>query len=89
MKSYPQVARGVIEGKASRLAFKVGQSVERLLIDRAVELAVREAEASGGVVVTADHVQRALDESLLAEAYDAVRLVINGKEGKRAKATAG
>lgn len=59
----------VVECRASDLAFRVGQLVERLLVDRAIELAIE----SGSPMVTADRVESCLDEALFNHLLRRVR----------------
>jgi len=51
----------VVASHASDLAFRVGQLVERLLVDRGIEL----ARESGSPIVTAEHVESCLDQVLV------------------------
>ena len=50
----------VVDSHASNLAFRAGQLVERLLVDRGIELAGN----SGSLIVTAEHVESCLDQVL-------------------------
>ena len=50
----------LIEARADNLAFRVGQLVEQLLTDRAMELAGR----SGSSLVTVEHIESCLDDVL-------------------------
>jgi len=59
----------VVESRASDLAFRVGQMVERLLVDRAIELAME----SGSPMVTANHVESGLDQALFDHLLRRVR----------------
>jgi hypothetical protein len=79
MSEARQSIRGVIDGRASRLAFRIGQSVERALMDRAVRCTAAETPSDGRVVVSVDHVRHVLDGSLLVEACGAVGIVIDGE----------
>jgi len=54
---------------ASTLAFRAGQLVEELLLERSLEVA-QEADAR---VVTPDHVESCLDESLLSQLRERLR----------------
>jgi len=90
MSEAVEVLRSVIDADASRLAFRVGQSLERILVDRAVQFAMDEAVPNGRVVVTADHVRRALNDSLLAEACSQLGVVCDGEaKGQRWRSAAG
>ena len=83
-------SRCVLEGAASDLAFRIGQALEQSLVTRAIELAAGDAGGAADVVVTADHVRRAVDGSLLAEACLQTGPVSYGTEkAARAKPTAG
>lgn len=77
-----KVLRGVLEGGAYQLAFQIGRSLERAIVARAIQLAVRDADASAEVIVTAEQVRCALDESLLAEACSQIGIVFDGKTKK-------
>lgn len=59
----------VVESLASNLAFRVGQLVERLLVDRGIEL----ARESGSLTVSADHVESCLDQALFDHLLRRVR----------------
>jgi len=86
----PKAVRAVLEGSAYQLAFQIAQSLEQTLIARAISFAGRDAGRSGVVSVTADHVQCALDGSLLVEACSQIGIALDGKaEVLRPKALAG
>ena len=63
------VDRVVVDVGASNFAFRVGQLVERLLLDRGVDL----ARQSGCLVVTAEHVESCLNLSLFDQLLEQVR----------------
>jgi hypothetical protein len=71
--------RGILEGSAHQLAFHIGQSVEQTLVARAVGFAARGGDESGEVVVTTEHIRRALDEVLIDEACARVGIFPDGK----------
>ncbi len=58
----PAPIRTVIDGRASRLAFQMGQLVEQMVLDRAIDIAARALD--GEIVVTTGHLRRELDKSL-------------------------
>jgi len=90
MSESVEVLRSVIDVDASQLAFRVGQSLERILVDRAVQFAVGEAVSNGRAVVTVDHVRRALNDALLAEACSQLGVVFDGEaKSQRRRSTAG
>jgi len=64
-----ETTRVLIDSNASTLAFRAGQALERLLVDRAIA-AARDA---GATVVTTDHIQSCIDSSLFAQ----VRIELN------------
>jgi hypothetical protein len=66
----------LIDSKASRLAFQAGQTLERLLLARAVVL----ASENGVQVATVDHVGESLDEELLQELAESVRANQHGEK---------
>lgn len=74
---------GTLEGSAHHLAFRIGQAVEQTLVDRAVELAARDRDKSKELVVTADHIRRALDEAIIVDACAKIEIFINGKTKTR------
>ncbi len=74
-----QSVRGVIDGAASRLAFRIAQSVERALMERAVRCAAAETSSRDRVVVSVDHVWHVLDSSLLVEACGEIGIAIDGE----------
>jgi hypothetical protein len=69
--------RNIINGDASGFAFRLGQSVQRVLMDRAIVAANSVCEEDGQTTVTLDHVLRALDQSVLAEACRRLGVVID------------
>lgn len=80
-------AQGVLEGGAHQLAFDIAQSLERTLVKRAVGLASSDAEGTGAVVVTAEHVRRSLEGDILGEACSKIGVFLDGKtktEGSKA-----
>ncbi len=79
MAKSPKAVRTVLEGDAYQLAFRIAQSLERVLVARAIKFAVHGADASGEVPVTARHVQHALDGSLLEEACSRIGITLDGK----------
>jgi len=87
MSTPRKLARGVLEGSAHQLAFDIAQSLERTLVRRAVGLAASDAEATGSVVVTAEHVRRGLEGDILSEACANIGVSLDGKtktEGSKA-----
>jgi hypothetical protein len=58
-----------VDGNASNFAFNVGQWIERLLMDRGIELAGQ----SGSLIVTAEHVESCLDQVLFDHLLRRVR----------------
>ncbi len=58
-----ETSKILIDSSASKLAFRAGQALERLLVDRAIA-ATRDA---GATVVTTDHIQSCMDSSLFAQ----------------------
>lgn len=90
MARSPKAVRAVLEGSAYQLAFQIAQSLERTLIARAIHCAGRDSDKGGVVSVTDDHVQYALDGSLLVEACSQIGIILDGKaEVLRPKALAG
>ena len=79
MAKPPRAVRTILEGNAYQLAFRIAQSLERTLVTRAIESAVRRADASGEVSVTAEHVKRVLDASLLEEACSQIDIILDDK----------
>ena len=75
--------RGVLEGSAHQLAFRIAQSVEETLVARAAGLAADGNNESGEVVVTTEHIRRALDEVLLDDACARVGIFLDGKTKTR------
>jgi hypothetical protein len=73
------VVRGVVEGSADQLAFRIGQSLERTLVARAIQLATRDAGKCDEVLVTAEHIRRALDGAVINEACSQIGIVLDGK----------
>jgi hypothetical protein len=71
--------RGILEGSAHQLAFCIAQSVEQTLVARATPFAARGSDAAGEVVVTTEHIRRALDEVLMDEACARVGIFPDGK----------
>ncbi len=59
----------VVDRGASNLAFRAGQLVESLLVDRGIEL----ARKSGSSIVTAEHVESCLDQVLFDHLLRRVR----------------
>ncbi len=59
----------VVDSDASNLAFRAGQLVESLLVDRGIELARR----SGSSIVTAEYVESCLDQVLFDHLLRRVR----------------
>lgn len=83
MSESPEVIQTVIDGRASGLAHQVGQSVEQILIDRAVTFATNDAGECAEVVVTAEHVQLALETSILEDTCRQIGIFINGEARRR------
>ena len=79
MSTPRKLAQGVLEGSAHQLAFDIAQSLERTLVKRAVGLAASDAEATGAVVVTAEHVRRGLVGDILGEACANIGVFLDGK----------
>ena len=82
-----KLAQGVIEGGPHQLAFDIAQALERTLVKRAVRLAASSTEATGAVVVTAEHVRRGLEGDILSEACANIGVSLDGKtktEGSKA-----
>ena len=79
MKTPQKHVRGVLEDSAHQLAFRIGQSVEQTLVARAVHFAGRNSSESGKVIVTAEHIRRALDENLIGDACSKIGIFLNGK----------
>ena len=61
--------RVVVDLRASNFAFRASQMVERLLLDRGLEI----ARQSGSSIVTADHVGSCLDHVLLDQVLERMR----------------
>lgn len=61
--------RVLVGEHASRFAFRAGQAVERLLLERGME----RARQTGSPIVTAEHVERSLD----AQFYEQLVRAIN------------
>lgn len=59
----------IVDRRASNAAFRVGQMVERLLMDRGIELAGK----SGAQIVTAECVESCLDQALFDHLLSRVR----------------
>lgn len=51
--------RILIDNGASNFAFRISQLVERILLDRSIEL----ASQCGATIVTAEHIKTCLDQS--------------------------
>ena len=78
MSQSPAPPPTVIEGRASRLAFQIGQFVEQMVLDRAIDLAAREGEVE--IVVTTEHLRRALDDFILEDARDQIGAALDAAE---------
>jgi hypothetical protein len=61
--------RVVVDIAASNLAFRAGQVVERLLLERSIELTSR----SGSSTVTAEHVESCLDHTIVGQLLERMR----------------
>jgi hypothetical protein len=59
----PENDRVFFDVDASTLAFRAGQLLEKLLLDRGIEV----ARASQSVVVTSEDIQSCIDDSLLVQ----------------------
>ncbi len=68
------VDRVVVDVRASTFAFRAGQLVERLLLDRGVDL----ARQSGCSVVTAEHVESCINRALFDQLLEQVRGISHG-----------
>jgi len=66
--------RILLDVKATDVAFRAGQSLEQLLLDRALEV----ARQAGATVVTAKHVESCLDPFPLEQFLDLMRESLNG-----------
>jgi len=75
--------RGVLEGSAHQLAFRIAHSLEQTLVARAVEFAAGDSDAPGEIVVTTEHIRRALDIDLLDEACARIGIFLDGKTKTR------
>ncbi len=74
-----------LSGSAHQLAFRIGQSLEQVLITRAVKIAGEDANTSSEVLVTVDHIRRALDLSLLEETCSSLGVFIHGEMQRPSK----
>ena len=72
----------VLDSYASNLAFRVGQLVERLLVDRGIEL----ARKSSSTIVTAEQVESCLDQVLFEHLLRRVRESSHGEPGGEERA---
>jgi len=82
--------RGVLGGSAHELALSIAQSVEQTLVARATGFAARGSNALDEVVVTSEHIRRALDDVLLNEACARVGIFLDGKtKARSSKSQAG
>ena len=63
-----ETTRVLIDSSASRYAFRVGQALERLLIERALDEACRATD----LVVTIDQVRSCLDASMIERVREQV-----------------
>jgi hypothetical protein len=79
MADSPKPARELIAGDASRLAFRIGQAVQQVLVDRAFELAGRGTAEGDDTLVTVEHVQRVLEESIVREACIRIGVEFDGQ----------
>lgn len=64
----------VVDVRASTFAFQAGQLVERLLLDRGLDL----ARQSGSSVVTAEHVESCINRALFDQLLEQVRGISHG-----------
>jgi hypothetical protein len=71
------VDRVVVDVRASTFAFRAGQLVEQLLLDRGLEL----ARQSGCSVVTAEHVASCLSPTLFDQLLEQARGISHGGTG--------
>lgn len=69
----------LIEHKASDLAFRLGQLLERMLIDRAIE--------SGTPIITAEQVESCLNQDLFDDLLSRVGEVSHGESAGKDRAS--
>jgi hypothetical protein len=79
-----ETTRVLVDSSASEFAFRAGQSLERLLMEGAVNVARRSADA----IVTKDHIQSCLDECLLEQLREQVRATTHEDLGREQRKTA-
>lgn len=75
--------RSTIAGGAGELAFRIGQAVERLLVQRAVQIAWQKSASGEESVVEVSHLREAIDDSLLKEACTQTGVTFDGEAGPR------
>ncbi len=75
----------VVDRSACNFAFRVGQMVESLLVDRGIELAGK----SGSPVVTAESVESCLDQVLFDHLLRRVRESADGGAAGEGRAASG
>ena len=76
----------LLEGEASDLAFHMGQVLERLLTERAVERAKK--RCANDVAVTVEDMRASFDASLLEQLWEAMGVPTNGERADRQRLSA-
>lgn len=85
MAKLPKIARCLLEGNAHQLAFHIGQSLERLLIARAVKIAKRDVDTSNEVLITEDHIRRVINISLFEDACSQLGVILHDEKRSSSK----